>query len=674
MRNVRSLLAVIVLSLVSGATLWLLPTPSHADTRAVNCTAGQKIGSALILPAGSPLIITIRGTCNENVSIGRDNVTLQGDPVAGGTINGPDTTRASVFVGGAQGIVIQQLTVIGGFHGIHAQNGAAVTVQNATVQGAAQNGVVANLGASVVVDHSVIQNNGNLLSTNPAVGRNGLAISDNAAGIVTNSTIVGNASNGVFVGRGSSARIGKTLVNAPGPNAIQGNGSSGVFVLGAAQAMVHGNAIQNNTGNGISVEGGHVTITANQILNNGKDSRGGFLADSNGISVSIAAGARVGYDDSGVDAGNGNAISGNTLDGILVANTADANIRGNTISGNGRRGLDVGRGTARLLGNNTISGNATEGVLVSLGQLFQGQGDFAFGGFRDVITGNGTYGVQVVGGASADLRNVEVSNNGFDGIGVFEGATLQLRSDDLSAPVNRSVVRNNGTNTTQGNRHGVDVFNGSSASIRDVTIQSNAFRGISVSTGSALDLRGSIVDSNGGDGVGVFTGSAAFISSISDSVNGLRTTSITNNGLAGPAFFFGINLSNSATGEIHDTTVSGNSHGGINMDTNSTLVIRNNSATALTTIRNNLAGAAGAGDGIRVFNGSFANLGASGNPLISITGNAHFAINCFTGGRIANFNAGVANGTNNGGGAQFGATAATTPVPNTLSNGYNSCN
>lgn len=599
-----SLVAVVALA------LGMVPLTAHAQTRIVHCP-GQTISTALRLPSVRPLTINVIGACTENVVISRDGVTIQtmqGNPMA--SVTGADATKPTIFIDGVKNIVIDNLTISGGFNGVSATNGAVVTIRNGSVvQNAAQSGVTATLGASVTIDHAQLLNNGNQPTTNPAIGRNGFAVTDNSAGIITNSTVSGNKSNGIFVGRASSARIGKTLLNVPGGNVIQGNGGDGIFVLQAAQATIHANTIQNNTSNGISLEGAFGTITANQILNNGKDAGGGHIGDANGVLITNGGGARVGYD-SGLDMGNANTISGNTLDGVLVGNTGNANLRGNTISNNGRRGLDIGRATGRLLGNNTISGNVAEGVLVGGGHLFQSLGDFSFTGSRDVISGNGTFGVDLFAGASADFRNVEISTNGRDGIGVFTGSALSLRTDDLATPGNRIIVKGNGTDATQGNRSGINVFNGSTADIRDVTISANAFRGIVVGTKSSLNLQGSIVggataaDGNGtsgvagnSDGIGVFTGSAANITSISDPTNGTRTTLISHNGGTG------INAFDGAEVELRGgTTVSNNGGNGVNVGTKSSVFVQ------ASTISNNT------GDGINAFAGSIVNVGAAGSP------------------------------------------------------------
>ena len=64
--------------------------------------------------------MVIQGTCNENVLISRDDVTLMAGP-AGATVSGPDTTKATITVQAQRvlidGIVTNGFRVTGGRNG-----------------------------------------------------------------------------------------------------------------------------------------------------------------------------------------------------------------------------------------------------------------------------------------------------------------------------------------------------------------------------------------------------------------------------------------------------------------------------------------------------------------------------------------------------------------------------
>lgn len=116
----------------------------------VDCGAGS-IGSALARarPGGS-LTITVVGTCTEDVTIARNDVTLQGSGQVVGQIT----------VDGAQRVVITGVTVTGPGSGIEARGNAAITVRNTTVENNAIFGIDVRQGAFAVIDGSMIRSNG----------------------------------------------------------------------------------------------------------------------------------------------------------------------------------------------------------------------------------------------------------------------------------------------------------------------------------------------------------------------------------------------------------------------------------------------------------------------------------------------------------------------------------
>jgi hypothetical protein len=78
MRNIA------IVTAVALTAIWTLPSASaQANTFTVDCNRGQKLANALRQgDFRKPLVINVRGTCREFVTIARDNVTLRGDPAA----------------------------------------------------------------------------------------------------------------------------------------------------------------------------------------------------------------------------------------------------------------------------------------------------------------------------------------------------------------------------------------------------------------------------------------------------------------------------------------------------------------------------------------------------------------------------------------------------------------
>jgi parallel beta-helix repeat protein len=220
--------------------------------------------------------------------------------------------------------------------------------------------------------------------------------------------------------------------------AIRDNGGSGVYVLRGAYALIDGNTIVGNNGNGISIEGASATVTNNTIANSRK-----------GITVINSGNVRIGLTEA-VQPGP-NTIENNSFEGIQITNGGAAFIFGNTIRNNGlstqRPGVTIHHATGELIGGNTIQGNAGHGVVVNQGALFQGKGDWNLTPGPDLITGNGYSGISGWNGASLDIWHVTVTNNTQNGIVLSLRSTLRIYDSTVS---NHPL-------------HGVAVYDGSAA-------------------------------------------------------------------------------------------------------------------------------------------------------------------------------------------------------------------
>jgi parallel beta-helix repeat protein len=313
-----------------GGTAAALPTSTLTVT--ANCGQGQTISDTLKQgAAGQPLMVVVQGTCNENLVVDRDDVTLQGDPSVGGAVNGPDAGVDAIIVTGRR-VTITGLTVTGGKNAIRAVAASAMTVQNSTIQNSGRNGIVFFQGASGTVDNCTVQ-------ANP---RDGISI-EAASATIINSSITGNSRVGVLVTDGGSARIGVSNLNVAAGNTISGNGSNGIHLSIGAGAFIEANTI---SGNG--------TDPAAPL--------GRF-----GIGVFNATGDVIGS----------NAITGNASHGIFARSASllfgDPNFgipTANTITGNGSlvtpsAGIVGVLGTSFEIRNATISGNNGFGVVLS---------------------------------------------------------------------------------------------------------------------------------------------------------------------------------------------------------------------------------------------------------------------------------------------------------------------
>ncbi len=274
----------------------------------------------------------------------------------------------------------------------------------------------------------------------------GLVISDfSQDGILIESS--GNAVQNSYIGTNA-------LGTAAAPNQIGiliGAGASGNTIGGAAAAA--GDVISGNTSYGVQITGSGATGNVVEGTLIGTDPSG-TVAIANATGVDLDSGAS-GNTIGGTAAGDGNLVSGNLGDGVLLngAATADNVVAGNQIGtdttgetplGNAGAGVDVVGATNTTIGGlsgggrNVLSGNA-EGVSVSggaTGTLIAGNliGTDA-NGISSV--GNTNAGIAVtgasnttIGGTTAVALNVISGNgglnNGINGVQVESGASGTL--------------------------------------------------------------------------------------------------------------------------------------------------------------------------------------------------------------------------------------------------------
>lgn len=339
--------------------------PSGPAAVTVDCAAGQTIAAALATP-GTPLTITVVGTCNENVVINRDDVTLTAG-AAGAGVNGPSATANAINIL-ADRVTIDGLTVTGGSSGIVATGATRFLLRNCTAGPTPRVGIVAFQGSQGSIENCTVQNN----------GAGGIAIQSGVATVI-GSTISANTGIGININNNAGARIGIANTGAGIGNTITNNTGAGIHVSFASSAYIGANAI---SGNGV------------------------------GINVFQAA----------VDLGFGNNISGNTGNGVQL-NGAKALIGDfalgaapNFISGNGNAGLFLNAASLAAVSNTFIENNTGTGVSVALrstaqifGQVRNNNGDgvvLQTGAAAEVagaVTGNGGWGIRCVG-AEASLN------------------------------------------------------------------------------------------------------------------------------------------------------------------------------------------------------------------------------------------------------------------------------
>jgi len=365
--------------------------PARAQTRNVDCGAGETIANALQGRPGT-LTLIITGVCNENVTVTRDDVTLVAG-AGGGTVNGADPSADTITVS-ADRVRIDGLEVTGGNSGINAIGAGNLKIENCDVHNAGRYGILIGGGSKATIHDCTVQSN----------GRIGIAISGSAAATVTSSTISSNTRDGILIlgGYGQigvndrfDAALGNTISNNGGPgitvltggsaqlvaNTISGNGTDpaqarfGISV-GQASANIHGgNTITGNNGHGVSVNASSVSIG------------GTAVATIVGLPVVTIS-------------GNGTAVANSS--GVRGFNGASIAITQTTISGtlNNGRGITLDlQSRVSLFGSNVqVVNNTLDGIAVSTGSAV------FFGtpvGTPATVTGNGGFGLNCAGSESS---------------------------------------------------------------------------------------------------------------------------------------------------------------------------------------------------------------------------------------------------------------------------------
>ena len=469
---------------------------------------GLRIGASADGSVIKGLVIRGFGASGIEISPGANQVEISGNHIGALTSDGQTSGTAG---NGMYGVMVW---------------GSDSRITGNVISGNASDGIFV-VGA---VTGTVIQ--GNKIGTDVtgsnaiANGRHGITLYDGVNGSLIGgaatgegNVISGNQASGINVdGNGSGNAVGNRILgnqigtNAAGTAALA-NHEHGIGIYSAVDTVVggaavgEGNLISGNLRNGVAVEG--TTARGTLVLGN----RIGTSAD--GMSKIGNGWSGVSLDDSGTNRiggsapGEGNLISGNLRDGVLIsnpgalANTVQGNrigldATGGTALGNGRIGVNLyAGGGATLIGGATVgAGNAISGN-VSAGISIDGQGHASA---RDmVIAGN------LIGLAADGLT---LAGNGGSGI-IVNGGVLGLTIGGASA-AERNVIggnaqigihlRTGGAGAlVQGNYIGVGA-NGSLAA-------ANALQGVSVQVGQARII-GNVVSANGTAGIDVWGGGA----------------------------------------------------------------------------------------------------------------------------------------------------------------------
>jgi CSLREA domain-containing protein len=363
------------------------------------------------------------------------------------TVGGAGASDRNVISGnGLEGMIVWESdgnTIIGNRIGTNAAGTAAI--------GNGSDGV--HLGSTSSNNQIGQPGAGNVISGNP---NDGIELDDTISGNVIQSNIIGLGADGTTVV--ANGRHGVVLYNGVNTTQIGGSGAGeGNVISGNAQDGVHINGNGNVATTGNLLEGNYIGTDAAGLLDRGNGAAG--------LNIFGGAGSTtVG----GATSGHRNVISGNGTDGIYLqgVNTTGTIIRGNyigvDITGNGAlpngdRGVQIESGAnGTIVGGsvagqgNVISANGNDGIIISDGAIpGTGTTGTAIEGNKigvgvDGTTplGNGTNGVRVttedghrIGGTAVGAGNVIAHN-------VTRGVDIQNSSANNNPILGNSIHSN----------------------------------------------------------------------------------------------------------------------------------------------------------------------------------------------------------------------------------------
>jgi parallel beta-helix repeat protein len=187
----------------------------ESDTVLVDCSTGASINEALGKKnPDRPLKVLIRGGCAENVTINRDDLTLEGD---GGSIAG------SITIDGARRAVVAGLSITNPFgDGLTVINGGSATIRNNRIEDSAGYGIFLRNAAFAIVNENTLLRNGIINPT--TVDASGIGVSLASTVRAARNEIRENANSGVEVFDNSVYRSDGDVIamrtSAPGRSAV----------------------------------------------------------------------------------------------------------------------------------------------------------------------------------------------------------------------------------------------------------------------------------------------------------------------------------------------------------------------------------------------------------------------------------------------------------------------
>jgi len=325
----RMILATAVALTAIGA----LPTASaQSNTFTVDCNRGQTIARALELgDFRKPVVINLRGTCREFVTVTRAYVTLRGDPAA--EIVAPDNGRDLLTVS-ADRLTLENLTLTGGLTGLSLDHGPSFYADKVVIQDASQMGVRVRVG-DARINNCTVQRSGNV----------GVYLVRGGTAILGGCQVLDSGQAGVSVTQNSFVNINRSTIMRSGAQGV-------VLAQGSGASIANGTTIAENEGNGVDVSQSQLLVIG------GPDTRANTIRDNGGFGIGGHS-SSIGIDE--------NKITGNAREGVMGYIGTTLVLHGNVISNNGASGVTSMGNSLVQIGRATIENNGNNGITLAWG-------------------------------------------------------------------------------------------------------------------------------------------------------------------------------------------------------------------------------------------------------------------------------------------------------------------
>jgi len=274
MKTISAKLALMSVGLLFSILTVAFRVEAGGGVHTVNCNQGKTIQDALD-KANDADTIEVLGACNENIIIENNRITLKA--INGATLTASNPAARTILIRGLNTKILDFASISGGNTVIGVQRGSSAIIQNNTIEGGSEGGILVNQSSYGRIIGNVIQNHLGAFSDGITVrqsasadifsntisgnGGRGVNVQDGAVADIDNNTIINNGSDGIQVARTSHVRLSEDP-DFGQPNHIHGNGAAGVRCVinssirsGAAQDFTGGNTGGDTDTPGCSISG-----------------------------------------------------------------------------------------------------------------------------------------------------------------------------------------------------------------------------------------------------------------------------------------------------------------------------------------------------------------------------------------------------------------------------------